>query len=388
MMKRAILAAVMLFVASPLAAQSIFNAAGLGLPSEPVDGKSRALGSLGVGLWGASLQPGDPASAGMLVAPSAIMVAQPSWVEFDRNAGETGSSQGNRFPLIGIGYPVFSGMFTLTFSSFLDQRFESEREVSYQLEGESGLATDVFEQDGAVSQVTFGYSKQILESAAVGFNVGRYAGSLTRRLSRDFGDVTDIGSIIPYQTGGFWSYSGASITGGFVTDLGAIARVSGSATWSGGLSASASDDSDGTNKEFDLPLQYRIGASAVLAPGLRVAASMMRADWSGIASDLAGAAAVGGTGGMGIGLELSRARLLGTPAPLRLGCRKTDLPFAFGTSAGSESILSTGFGLTLNETGGIVLASADLALERGTRTDSSLTEKFWRVTISLNISGY
>ena len=89
MMKRAILAAVMLFVASPLAAQSIFNAAGLGLPSEPVDGKSRALGSLGVGLWGASLQPGDPASAGMLVAPSAIMVAQPSWVEFDRNAGET-----------------------------------------------------------------------------------------------------------------------------------------------------------------------------------------------------------------------------------------------------------------------------------------------------------
>ena len=295
--------------------------------------------------------------------------------------------QGNRFPLVGIGYPLMRGMVTVTFSSFLDQRFESEREISYSLQDVSGVAKDIFEQDGAVSQVTFGYSRQLLEATGVGFSVGRYAGSLTRRLSRDFGEVTDATSIVPYQTGGFWSYSGASVTGGFATDIGAIARVSGSATWSGSLKASASEDSQGADKDFAIPLQYRIGASAVLSPGLRVSASMVRADWSDIAADLTDAAAVGGTGGFGVGLELSRASLLGA-GPLRFGYRQSDLPFAFGATPGTESVWSTGLGLTLNETSGIVLAGADIALERGTRSDSSLTEKFWRMTVSLKVMGY
>jgi hypothetical protein len=387
MMRRLLLATTMLLAASPADAQSIFNAAGLGLPTEPTDARSRALGSFGVGLWGSSLQPGDPGSAGFLEGPAAIMVAQPSWVDFDRNAGETGSSQGTRFPLIGIGYPLMDGMFTVTLSSFLDQRFESEREISYSLQDVSGVAKDIFEQDGAVSQITFGYSRHVMGSTGVGFSVGRYAGSLTRRLSRDFGDVVNATSIVPFQTGGLWSYSGASVTGGFATDIGTIARVSGSATWSGSLNATASSDSQGSDKSFDLPLQYRVGASAILAPGLRVAASIVRADWADVAPDLTDAAAVGGTGGFGVGVELSRARLLGA-GPLRFGYRQSDLPFAFGTTPGTESVWSTGLGITLNETNGIVLAGADIALERGTRIDSSLTEKFWRMTVSLRVMGY
>jgi len=97
---------------------------------------------------------------------------------------------------------------------------------------------------------------------------------------------------------------------------------------------------------------------------------------------------VGSTNGFGMGLELSRARLLGLTAPLRFGYRKSNLPFSFGSSGATETALAGGFGFILNETSGITLAGADFALERGERSDSSLTERFWRATLSLRVSGY
>jgi len=387
-MRRLIPAVALLLIAAPVGAQSIYNAAGLGFPSEPVDGRERALGSFGIGLWGSSLQPRDPGSTGMMVMPTAMFVAQPSWTTFDRNSEETGSFQGNRFPLIGVAYPLLNGMFSLTFGSFLDQHYDSQRDASISLPDTTLAATDLFEQEGAVSHLTVGYSRRVLPGAAVGVNVGRYAGSLVRRLSRDFGGITSISSIDSYQAGGFWSYAGTSVTGGFAADLTSVARVSGSVTWSSALDANASDDTEAASGSFDLPIQYRIGASAVLAPGLRIAASMVRADWSGIADDLANATTVGGTGGFGVGIELSRARLLGREAPLRFGYKKIDLPFAFGPTAASETSWAGGFGLTLSQTNNLVLAAADLAVERGTRSDSLLKESFWRATLSLRVSGY
>ena len=52
-------------VAAPASveAQSIFSSAGLGRPLEAVDGRARALGSVGIGLQGGSISPGDPAAA-------------------------------------------------------------------------------------------------------------------------------------------------------------------------------------------------------------------------------------------------------------------------------------------------------------------------------------
>ena len=49
--------------ASPLAAQSFFNASGLGLPTDPLDGRSRALGNVGIGLSDGALLPTDPGAA-------------------------------------------------------------------------------------------------------------------------------------------------------------------------------------------------------------------------------------------------------------------------------------------------------------------------------------
>jgi hypothetical protein len=395
-MRNRILAVLTLLGASaaPLAAQSLFNSAGLGLPIEPLDARARSLGNVGIGLWGSALLPSDPGAAATFFAPTAVIVGQPSWVDYSRvgSDAETGTFQGNRFPLIGIGYPFASGVFTMSFGAFLDQRFGGRRDVAFDLIDGTGIATDVFEQNGSVSNVTMGYSRLLMGDLGVGFTVGRYAGSVRRQLVRDFssgGAANGIaGTLGSYRTGGRWSYSGNSVTGGFAADLSSIARVSGSVTWSSGLDATASQDTDGGDRSFDLPLQLRLGGSAVLAPGLMVTASIVHADWSGIAADLTTTTAVGGTSAYGFGLELSRARLLGKQAPLRFGYRKTDLPFSLGSTTASESVLAGGFGLVLNETNGFILAGLDLALERGERKDSILNEKFWRASISLRVSGF
>ena len=374
--------------AAPLCAQSLYNAAGLGLPAESIDGRGRALGNLGIGLWGHSILPSDPGAAGLLLVPSAVLVGQPSWVEYERGADESGRFQGNRFPLLGVAYPLSSGMFFVSLGSFLDQRVDGQRDVTVELLDGPTDATDIFEQDGAVSHVNFGYSRRLNERLGVGVTVGRYAGSVTRRLIRDFGEATETENFSVYEVGGRWRYSGSSVTGGFAADLGTVARVAGSATWSGSLNATGSDGTEGSDGAFDLPLQFRLGASVVLAPGLLVTASVIRADWADLADDLATPSSVGSTNGFGMGLELSRARLLGLTAPLRFGYRKSSLPFSFGSSGATETALAGGFGFILNETSGITLAGADFALERGERSDSSLTERFWRATLSLRVSGY
>ena len=373
---------------APLCAQSLYNAAGLGLPTESIDGRARALGNLGIGLFGHSILPSDPGAAGLLVIPAAVLVAQPSWVEYQRGADESGSFQGNRFPLLGIGYPLLSGMFTANFGSFLDQRFDGQRDVSVELLDGPTDATDFFSQDGAVSHVNFGYSRRVNERLGVGFSVGQYAGSVTRRLIRDFRASTATENLALYEVGGRWSYSGSSLTAGFAADLGTVARLAGSATWTGSLNATGSEETEGSDRVFDLPFQYRLGTSVVLAPGLIVTASVVRADWGDIADDLRTPVTVGSTNGFGVGVELSRARFLGLTAPLRFGYRKSSLPFSFGSAGATETTFAGGFGFILNETQGITLAGADFALERGERSDSSLTERFWRATLSLRVTGY
>jgi len=383
-----VLTLVISLVTTPSSAQSLYNAAGLGLPVEAIDGRARALGNLGIGLWGSGLLPGDPAAAGMFIVPTAVIVGQPSWVDYDHESGKSGSIQGSRFPLMGVGYPGFSGIFTLSLSSFLDQHYESERSLELDLRGEKSEVTDFFEQDGSIGSLNFGYSRPIGTSAALGFSFGRYAGSILRQLERDFSALSFPGALESYQTSSRWTYSGSSLTGGMAANLGTFARVAASVTWSGDLNATASDDTSGMDRSFSLPMQYRLGTSIVLAPGLMITASAIRADWADIERDLDTPTTVGSTSNIGVGVELSRANIFGLALPLRFGYRTGKLPFSLGTGVATERIFSAGLGLSLSQADDIVLGGVDAAIERGRRSGSVLTEAFWRATISLRVSGY
>ena len=360
----------------------------MGLPVEAIDGRARALGNLGIGLWGSGLLPGDPAAAGMFIVPTAVIVGQPSWVNYDHESGKSGSIQGSRFPLMGVGYPAFSGIFTLSLSSFLDQHYKSQRSLELDLRGEESEVTDLFEQDGSIGSLNFGYSRPIGTSAALGLSLGRYAGSILRRLERDFSTISLPGALESYETSSRWTYSGTSLTGGMATNLGTVARVAASVTWSGDLNATASDDTPGMDRSFSLPMQYRLGTSIVLAPGFMITASAIRADWADIKRDLDTPTTVGSTSNIGVGFELSRANIFGLALPLRFGYRTGKLPFSLGSGVATERIFSAGLGLSLSQADDIVLGGVDAAIERGRRSGSVLTEAFWRATISLRVSGY
>ncbi|HSH76173.1 MAG TPA: hypothetical protein VLA09_10860 [Longimicrobiales bacterium] len=375
-------------VGVPASAQSIFNSAGIGLPMEGLDGRARALGSFGIGLPGASITPTDPAAAARVFLPAGLIVAQPTWVELDEEGGtERRKFRGTRFPLLGIAYPVFRGTMTLHMAAVFDQSYRGERAVDVELGGVTTPARDVFEQTGSVSSLSLGYARLLNPATAVGVSVGRYVGTVDRSLVRDYGE-TSVGQVEDYQSSGSWSYAGESVTGGVSTEIFGAVQIGASATLSTDLSADPTGSTEGGERSFQVPLQLRIGASSVLSPGLSLSASAVRADWSGTSDEIGSSSSAGSVTGFGVGMELSQVRLLGRVAPVRVGFRRTGLPFSIGGADASERVFSGGLALLLNEAEGIVLATTDFAVERGRRSAGSFSEDFWRGTVSLRLSGF
>lgn len=293
---------------TPVVAQSLFNAAGMGVPIEALDARARALGNLGIGLPGASLLPSDPASAGRFAISTGVMAGQPSWVNYVAEGGISGKFQGNRFPLMGMAYPLFAGMMSVQIGSFLDQHFQAESVGTIDL-GNGPLETmDTFVQDGSVSNLNIGFARLVGERTSIGITLGRYAGSVVRTLTRSYGEE-EATEVEDYIESGTWAYTGQSLTAGVSADIGSSIRVAGSVQFPTDLEATASEETGGRDRTFDLPIQYKVGVSAALADGLTVSGSIARADWSSVSDDFAGAARAGNTNGYGFGVELSRARL-------------------------------------------------------------------------------
>ena len=370
---------------APGHAQSLYNAAGLGVPVEALDGRARALANLGIGLRGGSFMPTDPGSLGRLSVSTGVMAAQPQWVDYKIRDGAAGSVQGTRFPLLGIAYPLFSGMMSVQIGSFLDQNYEVVRTTTIDFGRGPIETTDDFQQDGSISNLNLGYSRMFGERFSAGVTVGRYAGSMERSLTRTYGDenTTDVDS---YVEAGTWSYKAWAFTAGATADLFDRARVAVSVHVPTELEAEAEDGTRGADRTYSVPLQLRAGTSVTLGPALVVTGSVLLADWSDAQSDLQGAAVAGDQNGYGLGLELSRASFFGRSVPLRVGFRETGLPFAFDEGA-TERIVSGGFGLELSTSGDVVLAGVDFAVERGHRFGGGVNEKFWRATLSLLASG-
>jgi hypothetical protein len=375
--------------ATPARAQSLFNAAGIGLPLEALDGRARALGSVGVGLPGAvGFLPADPAASARLLVPGGMIVAQPSWVELSRSGGASRSYSGSRFPLLAAGYPIAGGMATLHATSVLDQGFRGERPVTVDLLGAPAEAVDRFEQDGAVATLAVGYARMLTPGISVGLSAGRYSGSVVRTLVRQFADSAAAGAAVPYASSGTWSYHGYQFTAGASADVAGLFRIAGSATVSTELDAVATSQTEGQDRSFSMPIQLRVGASGQLAPGLLLSASASMADWSGTADDLGPGVGAGSALSFGGGLELANVQFLNRSSPLRVGFRRTDLPFSLEGGDANEQVFAGGFGFALNETNEVVLASLDLGVEKGRRVEGSYREDFWRATVSLKLLGF
>lgn len=374
-------------LASSAAAQSLFSAGGFGYPLEAIDARARALGSHGIGLTGVSLVPGFAVGMVDVGLPTIMGTMQPTWGSRSENGVES-DLQGTRFPSIGLAYPVGRrGVASLTFGSYLDQRWEVSRRGTVDLEGQVIEIEDLFRSDGGVSTVRLGWAQRLTPELAVGGSVGAHIGEVDRIFVRVYDTLPDGSVIEPFRQDRAWRYSAPTVSLGALWDPLPIVRVGLNVAWSGALEGRPREEGLGETREIDLPLELSAGVSALLAPDLVLHGSLGYADWTETGADLTEGSAEPAWR-FGLGAEYQGFRALNRAFPLRLGYRRADLPFSFAGGDPSEWALSGGVGITLAQVEDErPVARLDVALERGEREGGSISESFWRATFTLRASG-
>jgi hypothetical protein len=387
--RQSILAAALAVLLAPgaAAAQSLLSAGGLGIPVDPLDARALALGGVSLGLFGSGVHPADPVAAADLLLPAVAVTMSNAWIDVSE-AGVDSDAAGARFPALGLSYPVKRwGIATLTYGGVLDQRWQTTREHRLALGETTARVTDRFVSDGGIAALRLGFARRIAPSLALGGSIGTYTGELTRNLSRTF-DSLDVGlDVSESRTTGLWNYSGLTGTVGATVDVAEVLRLSANVSWSGDVEAEPADGTSGSGAAFDFPMQIRLGGSGALTPGLMAAVGVTYADWTRAGEALRDASGqkaltVGG------GLEWSRATLFGRRSPIRLGYRRSTLPFTLGTEEASDNAFSAGIGLDLVRSANDALAGVGFALERGGREAGSLSESYLRASFTLRVSGF
>ena len=381
-------------IALPLAAQSLFATRGLGIPSAPVDARSRALGGIGIGLLGLEMSLVNPAEVAGIRLRGIAATLQPA-TSRPTVGGQSGTLSGARFPMLTIVYPVRDrAVFSLGFGSYLDQSWGVQEKGQEVIGADTIGVTDVLEANGAIARLTLGVAYQVTPSFAIGVGGGIHTGNLERRVSRSFSDSTS--GLVPFDTRLRWDYHGAFATVGARLDLAEVARLAGSMTISQKLSVDGRE-STARNERADVPVRVTAGASTALSSILLVAAGF---EWNGGATGRVFQAADAdalqrGTWRYGGGIEYGGLRSARRVFPIRLGANWAQLPYYdTGEDPARERSVALGMGFRLAEGAAGPLANADITVERGNRKGlqsislpDGLTESFWRISLSLSLFG-
>ena len=375
--------------AAGLSAQSALGAQGLGAPVGALGARAAALGNLGIGLQGDEVSAGDPASWARLAVPSVVVTMQPTWGRFDLNE-QVGSSRATRFPLLGIGYPVRSarGVVTLSLSGFLEERWAAESSGTVLIDGADVDFRDRFTADGGVSVVRLGWAQRLGRRLAIGANAGAYVGALVKTFDRELDSADVGGTVYSFFEEDRWSYSGATIGAGASYDVAGVLQLAAAAEWSLDLTRTPTGDSVATSdSSYGIPPRFSAGATGRLTPRMHLNASVVHRDW-GAAAGFAEGVASARRWSVGTGLEWLIADGETRSLPLRVGYRRLAAPFRYREEDPVESIWSLGLGLNLAKRGALRFGWMDIALERATRRSAPLSERFWRASVSVGISGF
>jgi len=352
--------------ASPLMAQTPVTAVGLGVPVPAIDARSAALGGTGLGLLGGSLSARNPADMGFFDRPVLGLTLAPEAVSVKGPGGELDTGR-SRIGILRGAIPFNSWTLGVAFASELDQDWE----VVFNDTLSSSLGTFPYvesrQSNGGVSSVNFTATRKI-GRISIGAEYGVLTGSRQVQFLREFeADTADVSNRIGSSTGATgWSYAGSRVRIGAAADVTDRLRVSADVSFQGDLTAERdSADVIVTKRTFSMPAAFEAGATARVTPRVLVSAAAGWTGWEGAENESTTFVA-SNVIWMGVGAELTGTRLLGANIPLRLGFRRSDLPFhAPGTAQPSETAVTLGFGVRVSDE----QARLDVALEIGSRGD-------------------
>ena len=369
-------------LAGGASAQSLLSSRGLGFTVEPRTTRSSALGGVSLGLPGSEISWANP--AGAVGLPAGGLTASFQYDDLTSDyAGVEVSTRLARFPLILAAFP-FGSRWAVTagLAGYLDQNYTFQRRDSLFVEGDTLQYLDLVSSNGGVGRFRLGAGYRLLPRLSIGLGVDVFTGGVERTDGRIFAP-----SASPQCCTRRWDYSGVGLLGSVDWNPTEAFSLSVGATAGGTLDA---DPRDSTAADFSTPVpaSLQAGATARLAPSLLVAAGGSWSAWSSIDDDLAGVGGARDAWSLQGGIEWDALRVGARSIPLRIGARTSALPFG-GTLGGedrwsSERVITGGTGLTLG--GGAM--SADLGLERGTRSgEAGLDESFWRMLVSVSVLG-
>ena len=284
--------------------------------------------------------------------------------------------------------PGANGTAVLQIGSYLDQRWEVQQEYEEDLLGRPVTFTDKFSSDGGVSTVQLGWAQRLGDDLSLGVGVGTRIGNVTRTFLRTIESGGEF-TVVPFRTGGEWQYSGLTAAFSFQWDPIEAVRLGGAVNWSQELKAEKDEEASGSPETFDLPIEFRFGASGILTPRLAVTAGFTYADWKTSNVILAGESSpIGATWSYGGGIEWAGPRWGVRNFPFRLGIRRSALPFLFEGEEPKENVLTGGIGLNLipQELG--FVGAVDIGVERGDRKAGSLSESFWRASLTFRVGSF
>lgn len=371
-------AALSLTLAGQAPAQSLLSSTGLGTPLEPVDARARSLGGLPLGLPDSHMSLVNPAAAVGL--PAAGLTATFQMDEVSSTAGDQANDFSTaRFPSIQAAFPLGERVVaTVGYASVFDQNWAVTRADSLDLGGERYAIQERFRSSGGVARLRAGAGYRLLPRLDVGVAIDVYTGAVRDTVYRVFPD----GELSPSVTPTTYEWQGLGFSAGARWRASAYS-VSAAVSAGGTLTAEA-QDSAVVGKDYSLPVQVDVGASARIAQQALVAVSARWAGWSSmdeLSSEARDVTQVAG------GLEYEGLRFLARPVPLRVGGRYSQLPFRFGTASEfvDERAATAGIGIVLG--GGA--AQLDVSGERGWRGGDAagLDESFWRIGLSLSLLG-
>ncbi len=363
-----------------LAAQTPITAVGLGYSVAPLDARSVALGGIGLGLLDGTFSVVSPADLTTHVSPGFGLAFAGESVDVRGGAAPRNTGR-ERFTAIRAIAPFSDWAIGIAFGGAFDQDWTARFQDTLLLADGRVPFEEAREQDGGISTIDVSLARR-LGRISVGVSAQRLNGSVRQTFFRNFELPLD-GAPSLASTGGsqLLSYRGWRFGGGINVMLGDRFMLGGAGSIASSLTAEA-DDSLSTSSEIDLPARFDVGASARVNDRVLLTVNGGWSGWS-TAGTVAGAVAHDIVWA-GAGVEYSGLRLLGGEVPLRLGVRRSELPFSFGSDPIDESALTGGFGWSFRRG----LAVVNLGFELGTRGDldvDGLEESFQRLTVSFEL---
>lgn len=381
-----VLVASALLAPAPAAGQTPATAPGLGVTVPAVDARAAAMGGARLGLIGGSLSVLNPADLTGFSRPTLGVTISPEGVSVKSAEGSQGTGR-SRVPVVMAAVPLGDWAFGLSFVSETDQDWVIG--LSDTLSTSSGTFPyeERREHDGGLSAINLAVARTIGPVGA-GVEAGFLTGSLRQTFFRNFGaSIEDPTVGIGVARGeARFAYSAFRLRGGLATQLSPRLRVSGVLSWTGDLKAK--QDTAGlevARYDVPMPVEWAVGGSYRAAERLLVSAAGGWAGWGGSAAEFVSSES-SDVWWLGVGAEWLGLRLFGAGLPVRVGFRRTGLPFH---PVGGEPLTEKAFtlGAGIDVAGGI--ATMDAALEIGSRGDlaaSGVEESFTRFSLSLAVT--